>query len=761
MIRLEVSIRGVVQGVGFRPFVHAAATRRGLSGWVRNGAEGVRIEVQGYAGAVREFVDALRDGDGAPAAARIEHLATAELPVRTEAGFTIVESRLDAAVEPSLPPDMATCPACIAEVDAPGRRRGYPFTSCSVCGPRFTIIERLPYDRGNTTMAGFGMCADCRREYESPDDRRFHAQPIACPACGPALRLVSAEGAELDAREEALEQGVSLILEGRILALQGLGGFQLLADASSPGAVARLRERKRREEKPFAVLFAGLAEVVRECVLGSGEEALLVSPAAPIVLLRRRPGGSVAGNVAPRNPLLGAMLPSTPLHALIARRAARPLVCTSGNLSGEPMAVSEDEARARLGAVAEAFLVHDRPIARPVDDSVSRLGPTGPQVLRRARGYAPLPHPFPDGPCILALGGQEKSTVALTLRGRAVVSQHLGNLFSAEGALLLERTARDLLDLFDARPEIVACDIHPDYVSTRFAERLAAELDVPLERVQHHHAHVAACAAEHGIDGPVLGLAWDGSGLGTDGTLWGGEALLVDGARFERIAHVRPFSLPGGERAAREPRRSALGLLFEVFGRRAAERVARMFAPAELPVLTRMLERGVGCPRTSGMGRLFDAVSALAGIRTLAGFEGQAAMELEFAAGESDDDGSGYPVSLGTGHPAVADWEPLARALLADLDRGAGPSLVAARFHDALVDLAELMATRAGARRVVLTGGCFQNLRLARGIHERLVGRGFEVFLPLNFPPNDGGLSLGQAYAASMRRRAHVPRDSR
>lgn len=751
MIRLALSIQGVVQGVGFRPFVHGAATRRGLSGWVRNGTEGVRIEVQGDVEAVHGFVHALRHE--APPAARIERLVTVALPPRPEVGFLIVPSRNDAAVRPTLPPDLATCAECVAEVESPGERRHrYPFTNCARCGPRYTIIERLPYDRPNTSMARFEPCSRCRGEYEDMADRRFHAQPIACPACGPSLRLLLPDGAVLASGDEALGVGVAALHEGRVLALEGLGGFQLLAGATDPAAIGRLRARKRREEKPFAVMFPSLASVQETCVVSREAEALLLSPAAPIVLLRRRPSSAIAEAVAPRNPLLGAMLPYTPLHRLLVGAAARPLVCTSGNRSEEPMCTDEAEALVRLGDIADLFLVHDRPIVRPVDDSVTRIGPTGPQVLRRARGYAPLPHSFPDGPCVLALGGQLKSTVTLVTGGQAVMSQHLGDLFSPDGVMLLERTVRDLLAFFDARCEVVACDLHPDYASTRLAERLASEWRTPLERIQHHHAHIAACVAEHRLQGPVFGLAWDGSGLGTDGALWGGEALVVDGPAFERVAHLRPFSLPGGERAIREPRRAALGLLFEVLGARAGEPLAAMFTDAELSVLQGMLERGPMSPRTTSMGRLFDGVAALAGVRHRAGFEGQAAMELEFAA-DGVDDGAAYPLPLRDGRPAVADWEPLLLAVLADVERGLGPAVISARFHNALVDLADDLARRAGIPRVVLSGGCFQNLRLMRAVHARLVARGFEVYLPERFPPNDGGLSLGQAYVAALRER--------
>ena len=605
-------------------------------------------------------------------------------------------------------------------------------------------------------MKRFPLCDACAREYRTPSDRRFHAQPIACPACGPQLRFLSS-GCELARRDAALRCAVQAIDAGGILALQGLGGFHLLVDAGRTDAVARLRQRKQRQEKPFAIMFPSLAVVRSVCTLSAAEEYLLVSPEAPIVLLRRRFtdtfGSTVAEGVAPGNPWLGVMLPYTPLHRLLLTELARPLVCTSGNLPGEPICTDETQAQARLSAVADVFLVHDRPIVRPLDDSVVRVGASGPQILRRGRGFAPLPLPLgDDDTCLLALGGQLKSTVALAKNGKVIVSQHLGDLSSAEGAMLLERCVDDLVSFFAARPRVVACDLHPDYVSTRLAERLAAAWSVPLERVQHHHAHIAACMAEYALSGPVLGLAWDGVGLGTDGTIWGGEALVVHGQTFRRVAHLRSFSLPGGERAMREPRRAALGLLYEIFGSEAAQYAGSDLGGEDVRILLGMLQQRFNAPRTTSMGRLFDAVAALTGIRTHAGFEGQAAMALEFAA-DNVDESAAYPFPLDDGEPAKADWEPLVRAALSDCRSGTSRARVSARFHNAVAGLAADIAARVGLPRVVLSGGCFQNLRLARAVHARLIERGFEVYAPARYPPNDGGLSLGQAWVAAQRRK--------
>jgi hydrogenase maturation protein HypF len=761
VIRVAVRVRGVVQGVGFRPFVHGEATARGLAGWIRNGTDGLGLEVEGPEKAVREFLDTLRRDP--PPAARVERVEVATLPPTGDLGFRILTSVRSSVTRSVLPADLAMCAECAAEIASPtARRHRYPFTNCTRCGPRFTIVEALPYDRARTTMRAFPPCPACAAEYAAERDRRFHAEPIACPACGPIVRAVSPGGLERERGEAALALAVAALVRGHVLALKGLGGFQLLVDAGNAEAVARLRQRKRREEKPLALMCPSLDAVRSLCQVSPAETRLLLGPEAPIVLLRRLARGhGIAEAVAPRNPHLGIMLPYTPLHALLLAAAARPLVCTSGNRAEEPICTGNDEALARLGDVADLFLVHDRRIARPVDDSVVRMGLRGPVVLRRARGFAPLPLRLPNtGPCVLALGGHSKSTVTVTVGDQAVVSQHLGDLDAPEAAALLERTADDLLRLFDARPALVACDLHPDYVSTRLADRLGRTHEVPVVRVQHHHAHVAACMAEHGLTGPVLGLAWDGAGLGADGVLWGGEALVVDGAGFRRLVHLRPFRLPGGERAMREPRRSALGVAHALFGPDVPDAVAGAFTAGERRVLAAMLARGVNAPWTTSVGRLFDAVAALSGIRDVAGFEGQAAMEVEFAAGAID--AAPYPLPLGADEPAVADWEPLVRALLDDRASGVPIDVIAARFHAALAELAVVVAVRAGLPRVALSGGCFQNARLAAIVRDRLGANGFEVYAPHRYPPNDGGLSLGQALVAraSQKEDVHVSRHS-
>jgi len=749
-VRIGIAVRGIVQGVGFRPFVYGAARARGLVGWVRNDPAGVRIEIQGHGPGVRDFIDALRRE--APAAAKVENVEVVELAPSDDLEFRIVDSDAGGAAEPCLPADLAICEACAREIDAARERRfRYPFTNCTHCGPRYSIIEALPYDRPSTSMRAFALCERCREEYGDPTNRRFHAQPIACPECGPRLRLLDTRGAVELEGDAALAAAAARIRSGSIVAVKGLGGFHLVADATDATVIGRLRQRKRRDEKPFAVMFPAIAAIRRACVVSENEAALLASPAAPIVLLRRRvePSALAIDAIAPRNPDLGVLLPYTPLHHLLLAEVGRPVVCTSGNLSDEPLVVDVGDALRRLDGVADAFLDHDRPIVRPLDDSVARVVAGRPMLLRRARGFAPLPLALPAPvPCLLAVGGHLKCTVALARSRQVVASQHLGDLGSFEGTALLERTVTDLVGFFAAAPEAVACDLHPEYASTRLAERLAAAWKVPLVRVQHHHAHVAAVVAEHALRGPVLGLAWDGAGLGTDGVLWGGEALVVEGDRYRRVAHLRPFRLPGGERAMREPRRAALGMLFEIFGERALERMGSAFEIAEQQPLLAMLAREVNAPATTSIGRLFDAVAALAGIRARASFEGQAAMECEFAARRAGSQDA-YPLLLTGADPWIADWEPMLHRLLRDRAEGVSAELVAARFHGALVALAEQIATRTGVGQIVLSGGCFQNAVLATRVIERLESRGFAVHVPERYPPNDGGLALGQIWVAA------------
>jgi hydrogenase maturation protein HypF len=819
--RLRLLIGGAVQGVGFRPHAYRLADAMGLAGWVANNPGGVVIEVEGTPDRVERYVERLvRER---PAPCEIETLDRERLQPLGGDRFEIHTS--DEGGEGSrpsapLPPDLAVCDACRRELfDPADRRYRYPFLNCTDCGPRYTIVESLPYDRANTVMRRFSMCPVCQGEYNNPADRRFHAQPNACPDCGPQLRLWDRAGRPLAERDDALLGAVEALGQGQVVAVKGLGGFQLMVDGGNDAAVRRLRTRKQRPEKPFALLCPSLEAVETVCDVSPLEARLLCSPEAPIVLLRSRsqttlaqvrgsdahtppdnphrrtprstsslgdsrPPFSIAPSVAPRNPYLGIMLPATPLHHLLMAELDAPIVATSGNRSDEPICINEEEALARLPDIADLFLVHDRPIARPMDDSVVRAILGRELVLRRARGYAPRPVSLglsaPSAPMIapiIAMGGHLKNTVAISVGDHAVISQHLGDLGSAEGCALHRRAVGELPSFHRIRPVQVVCDLHPDYRSTLEAEASG----LPVFPVQHHHAHVAACMAEHRLRGGVLGAAWDGTGCGPDGTIWGGEFLQADERECHRVATFRRFRLPGGERAVREPWRTATGLLWELWSGTLFERgdllPLRSCPPADLIVLRSMLERGVQAPETSSIGRLFDAVASITGLRQRVSFDGQAAMEMEFAAeGERTDERYPFCFMERTSHGQAAspprrgreqvkrasldegvmiiDWEPMVTALLDDLHRGVAISSISARFHNTLADIIVVVAQRVGLERVVLGGGCFQNRRLLEGTVRRLRAAGLRPFWPHRVPPNDGGLALGQLYVAMGRQKA-------
>jgi hydrogenase maturation protein HypF len=763
------AVRGAVQGVGFRPHVFRLARELGVTGWISNDADGVRIEIEGARPVLERFRARLRADP--PPAARVTGLTEAWLEPVGYTDFRIRESRAGGTPGVAILPDLATCPLCLADVRRPGdRRRGYPFTNCTSCGPRFRIVRKLPYDRPNTTMVGFLQCPACLEEYTTPADRRFHAQPNACPVCGPHLQWwpVDAEGGEGAHPEGPAFDATSILAcaqalrAGRLVAVQGLGGFHLMADAESAEAVQRLRARKGREAKPLAVMVADLAAA--EALVEVDEEArtLLTSPAAPIVLLDRRPEAAVAPSVAPGNPTLGVMLAYTPLHHLLLEAVGRPVVATSGNRSEEPICIRPEEARDRLGGIAEAFLVHDRPIERHVDDSVTRIGPEGPQVLRRARGYAPLPLPLPTGgPSILAVGGHLKNTIAVARDGQAWVSQHIGDLETHEARNAFRTTVEDFLRLYEVQPVVVAHDLHPDYASTRWAQETWGDR-ASLIPVQHHHAHLAALVAEHafGPDGaaedllsePVLGIVWDGTGYGPDGTIWGGEFLLGGLVGFERAGHLRRFRLPGGDAAVREPRRSALGLLQEagLLDHPGAGTVLNAFTDDERRVLQQLLVRGVRAPVTSSAGRLFDGLASILGICHASRFEGDAPMQLEFAAAPGES--GAYPMAVRPSPEGgwILDWAPLLEALLDDRSNGVPVSVAAARIHEGLAEGITRLVAALDAETVGLSGGCFLNARLTQGAWHRLRAAGHRVLLHREIPPGDGGISLGQAAVATM-----------
>jgi hydrogenase maturation protein HypF len=761
MRRVRFEVRGAVQGVGFRPFVWRLAHALSLSGWVRNDIAGVFIELEGEDEALREFRRAL--GDAPPPLARIREILEASTPVTNERGFHIRPSEDAGARTVLVLPDVATCPACLAEVlDPKDRRYLYPFANCTDCGPRFTIVTDLPYDRPATTMAGFALCGDCRAEYKDPRDRRFHAQPIACPACGPTLEAWSPSGEVLARRHEALLAAADALRAGAVVAVKGLGGFHLMCDAQSADAVGALRRRKQREEKPLALMVRDVAMARALAEVTNESEALLSGPEAPIVLLPRRADPGVAPNVAPGRPELGLMLPATPLHHLLLRETGFPIVATSGNRSEEPIATDEREALVRLAGMADLFLVHDRAIARHVDDSVARVFAGAPRLLRRARGWAPLPVPVRDElPVILGVGAHMKTAVALSVGRQVFLSQHIGDLETPEALDAFERVIADFGRLWDVSPAAVAHDLHPGYASTVFAKKLAETRGIPAVAVQHHHAHLAACLAENEAEGPALGVCWDGTGLGTDGTIWGGEFLLGDAKGFERVAHLRPFRLPGGDAAVREPRRTALALLLELLGESALGRedleCVRSFSRNERAILAKMLARRVNAPVTTSAGRLFDAVASLLGIAQKTSFEGQSAMALEAAALAASGEAEraplffSLPLTVSPDGSAVLDWEPLVSYLLRRSSLGVSPSLLAADFHAALADGILAVARHAGADRVALTGGCFQNKLLTELAAARLKAAGFEVLLHGAVPPNDGGIGLGQVLVAAER----------
>jgi hydrogenase maturation protein HypF len=738
--RIRITIRGAVQGVGFRPFVYRLAKDLKLTGWVSNSSHGVTIEADGPKSSLDELLVRVRRD--CPTHASIQSLEYSFLDPASFRTFEIRPSEQEGTKSVLILPDIATCADCLSDIFATSNRRHlYPFTNCTNCGPRFTIIESLPYDRANTTMRHFSMCAQCRSEYEDNLDRRFHAQPNACPECGPQVEVWDAAGGTTARRNETVPVAVEALKAGLILAVKGLGGFHLMADAGNDDAVRRLRLRKRREEKPFALMAPSLESVRELCRLNALEERALAAPESPIVILSRKDHSSIAPSVAPNNPYLGIMLPYTPLHHMLIREMKGPLVATSGNRSDEPIAIDEHEAVHRLCGIADAFLVHNRPIRRHADDSIVRILLGREQVLRRARGYAPLPVRIenPARTPVIAVGAHLKNTVALAMGTNVFVSQHIGDLETKEAFLAFQQTIHDFQDLYDNQPRVIAADSHPDYASTAHARDFANSRGISIERVQHHWAHVLSCMAENGVEPPALGVAWDGTGYGPDGTIWGGEFLLIRSNGFKRVAHLRTFPLPGGGVAIKKPAHVAKGLLYEISGSRA-------FTGSEPPILRQMLEKGIHCPRTSSAGRLFDAVASLMGLRDEVSFEGQAAMELEFRAAADIEDCFDYAIRRE--EVLVIDWEPMIRQIVEARDSRVPPSLIAARFHNTLARIIVDVAQRIGERRVLLSGGCFQNRYLTERTVQLLAYSGLTAYWHQRVPPNDGGIALGQIVAA-------------
>ena len=771
-------MRGAVQGVGFRPFVHRLANELSLTGWVNNSPQGVFVEAESPRPALEQFLRRLETEK--PPRSFIQSMETTWLDAVGFKQFEIRASETGGEKTALVLPDIATCPDCLREVfDPKNRRHLYPFTNCTNCGPRFSIIESLPYDRANTSMKKFAMCPACQTEYDDPCDRRFHAQPNACPVCGPRLELWSVTGEAIFGANEALLAAASAIRRGKIVAVKGIGGFHLMVDARNEKAVQILRERKHREEKPFALMFPSLETAKAVCEISPLEERLLRSPEAPIVLLKKIANrkSQIANLIAPGNPNLGVMLPSNPLHHLLMAMLGFPVVATSGNLSDEPICTDECEALERLGGIADLFLVHNRPIVRHMDDSIVCVMLDREMILRRARGYAPLPIRLepkaqsPKSKIVLAVGAHLKNSIALAVDENVFVSQHIGDLETEQANNAFRRVIADFQNLYNANPEIAAADLHPDYLSTKFAldftlqragrcvasDKLKLELQPRYIGVQHHVAHVLSCMAENEIAPPALGVAWDGTGYGIDGTIWGGEFFLVTKNSCERMVHLRPFRLPGGDKAVKEPRRAAIGLLYEAFGDAAFEMKFlppfQEMSPIKLSALKGMLQRKLNSPLTSSIGRLFDAVASIINLRQQMCFEGQAAMELEFALDGIKTD-QAYELRI-TDHVSenlkpeiILDWQPMVEMILADVKNGVSIGEISAKFHNALAGAVVAVAKSFGLNRVALSGGCFQNRYLTERTVTKLREENFRPYWHQRVPTNDGGIALGQVFAA-------------
>ena len=760
VLRRGVAVCGVVQGVGFRPFVYRLAKEEGLTGSIGNDTDGVTIEIEGPEERVEAFLKRLRDE--MPPLARIDSIAVRELAAIGEIDFRIVQSEVRGQVSTGIPADAATCADCLRELlDPADRRYRYPFLNCTNCGPRYTITRRIPYDRPQTSMAQFTMCAACQAEYDDPGNRRFHAQPNACWQCGPRVWLVDRDGAAISV-DDPVAECVERLAAGAIMAIKGIGGFYLSVDATNDIAVTRLRERKHRYGKPLAVMVRDLAAAREFCAMTMAEETLMQTSARPIVLARKREGCGIAEAVAPGIPWLGVFLPYAPLqHLLFASGRLNALVMTSANLSEEPIAIDNDEALARLGTIADAFLMHDREILQRCDDSVAAIVDGAPQLIRRARGFVPLAVGLPiDAPPLLAVGGHLKNVFALA-RGRFVYqSQHLGDLENLTGLEFFKESLEHLMHTFEIEPRTVVHDLHPGYLSTEWAKRWARERGLELLAVQHHHAHVAGCMAEHGLTGRAIGLALDGTGYGTDGKIWGGEVLISRLDGFERFAHLEYVPMPGGDAAVREPWRMALGALHGAGFNVSSEEMLVLLGAKErdVRVLRQMMERGLNSPLTSSCGRLFDAVAAVVLGRRRVDYEAQAAIELEGVAVDESDDEAGYRMELVGGDwaarvPVAIRAVELWKELLTDLRKRVCKPLISARFHagvaNGFVKAATMARAVTGLGQVMLSGGCMHNRRLARLLRVKLLAEGFEVFQHVQVSPGDGGLSYGQAAVAA------------
>jgi hydrogenase maturation protein HypF len=756
-VRLKIKVGGIVQGVGFRPFIYRLAVEHDVAGYVLNNPEGVEIEAEGRLDQVSRFLSGIATEK--PPQARVDTLSATFMDLAGDRKFVIRTSEKSSGRATLISPDIATCKDCLNELkDDNDRRYGYPFINCTNCGPRYTIIRDIPYDRELTTMHPFKMCPECMAEYTDPMNRRFHAEPNACWTCGPRVVLRDHAGALIETADP-IAAAREALAEGKVVAVKGLGGFHLAANATDDQAVRRLRERKRREEKPLALMARDLETVRSFAHVGKEEARVLESAARPIVLLRRLEESRIAESVAPGNPNVGVMLPYTPVHHLLLEGDFLALVMTSGNISEEPISIDMDDASKRLGGIADIYLDHNREILTRCDDSVVRVIDDQMLFMRRSRGYVPLPMSLDsDSKSILACGPHLKNTVALTRGNQVFLSQHIGDLENLHAFEFFKSSVEQIKKVVDAEPEVVAYDLHPDYLSTRFA------LELPLKTrigIQHHHAHIASCLGEAGVDGPVLGMALDGTGYGPDGTIWGCELLISMREDFDRVGHLKQVMMPGGDKAVKQPWRMALSHLYEAFDHDLdgldLKGLLRQ-SEEDIEIVKEMLAGKVNSPVTSSAGRLFDAVSCLCGIRSETTYEGQAAIELEMAA----DSGivESYPVEIEEeGGMLVIGTRRLIREVIVDVEKGESAGAISARFHNwlkaSLVKAAEMLRQTHRISRVALSGGCFQNETLLRDLRSQLRERGFDVIINEKVPPNDGGISFGQVVVAAARLEAH------
>ncbi|HWA06827.1 MAG TPA: carbamoyltransferase HypF [Ignavibacteria bacterium] len=742
--KVKIVIRGVVQGVGFRPFIFRLAKELGIKGWIINSSQGVFIDAEAERNTLESFI--IRIETDKPKNSYIQSFEHTWLDAEGFTSFEIRESKESGIKTALVLPDISTCNDCLEEIFDPDNRRYlYPFTNCTNCGPRYSIIADLPYDRCKTTMGEFEMCPECRAEYSDPLNRRFHAEPTACPKCGPQVTLTGIDGKVLYEKHEAILGAVKALRDGKIIALKGIGGYQLLCDASNAEAVRTLRKRKRRSEKPFALMFPDPETVKAECEVSESEMRLLNSVEAPIVLLKKKKNilSAISSECASGNPYLGVMLPYSPLHHILMKELGLPIVATSGNISEEPICINEPEAYEKLADIADYFLIHNRKILRHVDDSIARIAGGNEVMLRRARGYAPLPIVLNNiNGVTLAAGPHLKNTIAVNKLNNVFISQHIGDLENVESINAFKRVINDIRSFYELAPEKVICDLHPDYISTKHAE----SLQLPLYKVQHHYAHVLSCMAENELDGDdLLGVSWDGTGYGTDGTIWGGEFIVPQGVNFRRAAYFKPFRLPGGEQAIHDVWKIGLALLYSIYGKEFTELDNISFLKRnDIGLVKQLLEKNINSPVTTSAGRLFDGVSAIIGIRNTASFEAQAAMELEFAADDFKTN-EYFSFSIdGTGDSLIFNWENIIKGIIADLNGSVPKGIIAAKFHNSLAEAIVQIAQKLNFTKVLLTGGCFLNKYLFEKSVNRLTEEGFKVYTQQRVPPGDGGISLGQ-----------------